>query len=695
VYAETDTTLTTQLTTYNMAEAVIPPPNSNVHGMIPDFKVNIPDADLGVIWYHRTSDTRIWLATKEGGKGDQGKSAYQVWLDAGNTGTEADYLASLKGADGSNVLPTDDAIEQRIKDPASKTAVALSATIADGVTAGIAPLEADVAALPAQVEAQVPPLVAEAIAADGTPALAARDAVQNAMAGLNLAEITETYDATGPAFTLLDANDNATSIELDGEGKPTKRFAEDIGTAGDFLKGQEAYEPGFAFADETGQVIPDLTFNRDGTFDQTVVERLRPRLDMFNPARIARQIRALPAATETKLVTASNNANKYMLKTWLPARFPGTTPITTLGGTDEVAVRHPAAAAFSVAAALYTGTFNATTTGVTEVAAKAEAIRVIKGVALNHMATTPGGWGNYWQSGSWAQMVGAAAWMLWADLDTDTRTYVTAMADTEGDRIAASTPDYYWMRYDGVEMFPGDSKAEELAWDGGALSLFAQLLPTNPGAATWRSEASTHLIAAGTMPNDILGDRTVQGVHVGSTFDGWNVNQNGTITNHGIIHPDYMCSMAELAWSAGVLLAHNGERIPDSYVMNAERIYRALSEVSFNGRAIYTPDSWVLNYPEGTDWGAGRMADKAMTDVVAHCLGLDSECNTPAAVWADLHLQRCLDMQARFADGHTYRDASEDNYSGAEPWVARNLALALLAAKTPTTTRYTYATIGA
>ena len=31
-------------------------------------------------------------------KGDPGKSAYQVWLDEGNTGTEADFLASLKGA---------------------------------------------------------------------------------------------------------------------------------------------------------------------------------------------------------------------------------------------------------------------------------------------------------------------------------------------------------------------------------------------------------------------------------------------------------------------------------------------------------------------------------------------------------------------------------------------------------------------
>lgn len=35
-----------------------------------------------------------------GATGPAGESAYQVWLDAGNTGTESDYLASLKGATG-------------------------------------------------------------------------------------------------------------------------------------------------------------------------------------------------------------------------------------------------------------------------------------------------------------------------------------------------------------------------------------------------------------------------------------------------------------------------------------------------------------------------------------------------------------------------------------------------------------------
>lgn len=36
----------------------------------------------------------------KGDKGTDGKSAYQIWLDNGNTGTESDYLASLKGEKG-------------------------------------------------------------------------------------------------------------------------------------------------------------------------------------------------------------------------------------------------------------------------------------------------------------------------------------------------------------------------------------------------------------------------------------------------------------------------------------------------------------------------------------------------------------------------------------------------------------------
>ncbi|PCN48034.1 hypothetical protein Csp2054_09170 [Curtobacterium sp. 'Ferrero'] len=557
------------------------------------------------------------------------------------------------------------------------------------------------------VSAQVPAEVAAAIAADPTVADAAADAVTNALVSRNVPEVVDAYDRN-LLWSVVDKTGRRTALELDGAGNPTPRMAGAVASAGALPATAPMYSPGLAVTDSNGRIIPDAQYGSDGTFAAPVVARLVSRLDAATPKKIPRMVRRLPSAADGKLLTATNTAAKFMLGTWIPGRFPGTAPITptdvgaTGASTDEGKVRHPCAAAFSVAALIFTGTYDSSVTGVTLADAKAQVLRVIKGIAKAHQATTAGGWGRYWQSSAWAQMLDAAAWMMGADVDSEAQGYLNALVPVEADFVLSGyngglgtgvIP--YWTRYDGTVITPGDSKAEENAWMGGFLAWAATHYPSATNAAAWQSAAYRWLLSAGTVPSDILTDRTVQGVNLTTTFDGWNVNQDGSIINHDRLHPDYMCSSPELAWSAGVLWAHAGKRIPDAFVLNAEKIYRALAQVSYGGRSIYTPGSWELFYPQGNDWGTGRMADKAMADVVTYCMGLDSQVATSAADWADLHLQRCLDMQNRFTDGHTYLNSTEDTYSGAEPWVARNLALGLLAARMPTTTRYTYASIGA
>ncbi len=41
----------------------------------------------------------------QGGSGSPGKSAYQLWIEAGNQGTVQDYLNTLKGETGEGVAP--------------------------------------------------------------------------------------------------------------------------------------------------------------------------------------------------------------------------------------------------------------------------------------------------------------------------------------------------------------------------------------------------------------------------------------------------------------------------------------------------------------------------------------------------------------------------------------------------------------
>lgn len=64
------------------------------------FTYNSPD---GVYTLTKIVTIALSIQGKDGANGtsgSEGKSAYQIWLDAGNTGTEQDYLNSLKGQDG-------------------------------------------------------------------------------------------------------------------------------------------------------------------------------------------------------------------------------------------------------------------------------------------------------------------------------------------------------------------------------------------------------------------------------------------------------------------------------------------------------------------------------------------------------------------------------------------------------------------
>lgn len=61
--------------------------------------------------------------------GVDGKSAYQIWLDAGNAGTQAQFLASLKGTDGEDGVDGEDGlalpVDHSMPDAASPPGIVL------------------------------------------------------------------------------------------------------------------------------------------------------------------------------------------------------------------------------------------------------------------------------------------------------------------------------------------------------------------------------------------------------------------------------------------------------------------------------------------------------------------------------------------------------------------------------------------
>lgn len=78
--------------------------NTKINGLSNDFTLtftyNSPD---GVYTMGKIVTISLSIQGKDGANGTSGtdgKSAYQIWLEQGNTGTEQDYLNSLKGQDG-------------------------------------------------------------------------------------------------------------------------------------------------------------------------------------------------------------------------------------------------------------------------------------------------------------------------------------------------------------------------------------------------------------------------------------------------------------------------------------------------------------------------------------------------------------------------------------------------------------------
>ncbi|MFD8470398.1 glycerophosphodiester phosphodiesterase [Streptomyces cyaneofuscatus] len=153
-----------------------------------DLRVDLGDAPTG-------GSTIVYVpgpAGDDGQDGTDGLSAYEVWLEAGNTGTETDYLASLVGPSGAAEAQeyTDTAVaaEAARADQAYDPAGAAAAAQSGAVTAAAADAEAKAAA-----------------ARTAAVSTAAADATSKASAAQSAAVAAASSDATTKANTARDA----------------------------------------------------------------------------------------------------------------------------------------------------------------------------------------------------------------------------------------------------------------------------------------------------------------------------------------------------------------------------------------------------------------------------------------------------------------------------------------------------------
>ena len=379
---------------------------------------------------------------------------------------------------------------------------------------------------------------------------------------------------------------------------------------------------------------------------------------------------------------------KYLLGTYLQnASFAGTGPIASFGGTDEAHLRHPAAAAFALSAAVYLDVYDEVVAGYTQEYALNQAYRIVIGLANKHSINNSGSeaWGSTWQSPLFAMLMGMA---YYCDAERYTESEVgliqnAIVAECSYVLSLMNTPaKMYWKNASGTVLNAGDTKAEEVAWYNSVLILAKVAF----GSSSYDEAIIKLGVIASAKPSDLTSGKSINGFSF-SELGGWNMEENGIMYNHNRIHPDYMTY--NLTALAPISLSfYNKIYLPAAIFHNVNTVCHALCTLDFPtssgydspGGTIYIPASQKIYYPQGDDWGGNLLYEgKALWDSCAWAFGWCPE--NDFSRWANLHLDRALWMQDRFTDGRIYADNTENSYLGKEQQAAQIAATALLALK--------------
>ena len=236
---------------------------------------------------------------------------------------------------------------------------------------------------------------------------------------------------------------------------------------------------------------------------------------------------------------------------------------------------------------------------------------LIKGVAAAYKAnrTDGKGWGDQWQSAYWAAFVGQAAWMLWDQLDPETQKMVQTLVVDEADRFIA--PDYkvpYWTSSDGHVNTPGDTKAEENAWNADILQIAVAMMPHHPHVEKWKRICSELMISAYSMQKDLKSDQIVDGKPVKDWLHGFNVFADGSVVNHHIVNPVYIMDI-ELDARTFLPQSLANQPVSQAAEWNLPFIYQSLATHVWPsppydppGGTIYEPGKATVYCPQGWDW---------------------------------------------------------------------------------------------
>ncbi len=170
--------------------------------------------------------------------------------------------------------------------------------------------------------------------------------------------------------------------------------------------------------------------------------------------------------------------------------------------------------------------------------------------------------------------MGIAAWILWDELDQETRGRVAKVIIHEADRVSCIKP-------------PGnrveDTKAEENAFNSVILSLAANMFGGHPRAERWREKANVYLMNVHSVAVDVEDNTLVDGRPVKEWVVTENCRPDFLIENHGEVSSGYLVWSTHLRLQSALNYIMTGNAVPEAATFHLDKVYENLLKSGATG----------------------------------------------------------------------------------------------------------------
>jgi hypothetical protein len=205
------------------------------------------------------------------------------------------------------------------------------------------------------------------------------------------------------------------------------------------------------------------------------------------------------------------------------------------------------------------------------------------------------------QTGVTIASFGLSAWLLWDDLDEETRCLVRNVLVEYADR---------WCEEDPRNGAYHDTQTEENAWTAGGIAAALALFPNHPRHDSWKKGFEAWSLNAITTPIDRAREpKSIQTVTFHPDF---------TTENHGFAHPGYICAGINLRGIHAIFSLIGDEVISETVLFNNEHLYNKTIKVwaQFDGLAVPI---------QGQDWWYNRQHERQFTHAFMNVIHGDSD----------------------------------------------------------------------